>query len=153
MLKVDVTEFDENGNFSIVLEGLTFNTVYRFCIIPTIKSQGVDCSFRGVDSFTTNDVTIDVSCDKFVTTIARIEGSVTGISDIDKESLEFGIRYRAPSINVSSTKMTVNLNSDNSFSCSLSSLKIGSGAYYYYSAYILQNGVYKYGREQEFIVQ
>ncbi len=153
VLKVDVTEFDENGNFSIVLEGLTFNTVYRFCIIPTIKSQGVDCSFRGVDSFTTNDVTIDVSCDKFVTTIARIKGSVTGISDIDKESLEFGIRYRAPSINVSSTKKTVNLNSDNSFSCSLSSLKIGSGAYYYYSAYILQNGVYTYGREQEFIVQ
>jgi len=153
VLKVDVTEFDENGNFSIVLEGLTFNTVYRFCIIPTIKSQGVDCSFRGVDSFTTNDVTIDVSCDKFVTTIARIKGSVTGISDIDKESLEFGICYRAPSINVSSTKKAVNLNSDNSFSCSLSSLKIGSGAYYYYSAYILQNGVYKYGREQEFIVQ
>ncbi len=151
--KVGITEFDENGNFNIVLKGLTFNTVYRFCVIPTIKSQGVDCSFRGVDSFATNDVTIDVSCDKFITTTARIEGNVTGISDIDKESLEFGIRYRAPSVNVNSTNMTVNLNSDNSFSCSLSNLKIGSGAYYYYSTYILQNGVYKYGREQEFIVQ
>ena len=151
--KVDVTEFDENGNFSIVLEGLTFNTVYRFCVIPTIKNQGIDCSFQGVDSFTTNDVTIEVSCDMFVTTTARIKGSVTGVSDIDKESLEFGIRYRAPSINVSATYNSVNLNSDNTFSCSLSSLKIGSGAYYYYSAYVLQNGVYKYGREQEFRVQ
>lgn len=151
--KVDVTEFDENGNFSIVLEGLTFNTVYRFCVIPTIKNQGIDCSFQGIDSFTTNNVTIEVSCDMFVTTTARIKGSVTGVSDIDKESLEFGIRYRAPSINVSATYKSVNLNSDNTFSCSLSSLKIGSGAYYYYSAYVLQNGVYKYGREQEFRVQ
>ena len=151
--KVDITTFDENGNFSIVLEGLTFNTVYRFCIIPTIKSREVDCSFRGVGNVKTNDVTIDVSCDKYVTTTARIKGSVTGISDVDKELLEFGIRYRAPSINVSATNKTVTLNSDNSFSCSLSNLKLGSGAYYYYSAYVLQNGVYTYGREQEFRVQ
>ena len=151
--KVNITEFDENGNFCVVLEGLTFNTVYRFCVIPTIKSREIDCSFKDVNNFTTNDITIDVSCDKFVTTIARIKGSVTGISDKDKELLEFGIRYRAPSVNVSATNKIVNLNSDNSFSCSLSSLKIGSGAYYYYSAYILQNGVFKYGREQEFRVQ
>ena len=150
--KVVCTSFDENNEFNIVLTGLNFNTVYKYCVIAKVRT--VETYSEKVMSFTTGNVSVSLSDASSITaTTALISGIVEGLSESDKSQIQVGMFYSAEEGKVENgqgTKLTASeILSDNAVSFSLSQLTFGTT--YYYCSYLKQGTASVYGEVKTFV--
>ena len=150
--KVVCTSFDENNEFNIVLTGLNFNTVYKYCVIAKVRT--VETYSEKVMSFTTGNVSVSLSDASSITaTTAQISGTVEGLSETDKSRVEVGMFYSAEEGKVENgqgSKLTASaIASDNAVSFSLS--KLSCGTTYYYCSYVKRGYVVVYSEVKTFV--
>ena len=151
--KVSTTSFDENGDFTIVLDKLSYNTTYKYCVIAKVRTE--ETYSEKVMSFTTENISVNLFDVSSVTaTTAQISGIVEGLSDSDDKSLiEVGMFYSAEEGKVErgeGTKLTTSeIPSNNAVSFSLSQLTFGTT--YYYCSYVKQGDGYVYGNVKTFV--
>ena len=144
------TEIGSDNTVSISLR-LPYNTSYSYCLY--VKSRGFE-SYSDVKQFTTVDIVPTVSVDEssITATTASFSGTVTGLSEVDKSSIEVGMAYSSGSgdlqsndnIKISSSEISED------WTYSMSASKLSYGTKYYYCSYVKQNGIYKYGEIKEF---
>ena len=147
---VSATSFDKDQNFTITLTNLKYNTKYNYCMVAEVKSEK---TYGDVLDFTTENVTfseLSVVSSYFK---AEVSGSVTGLSDEDKEYIEVGILYSSVSGKVENGEgrkknVATEKAADGVFSLLLSDL--AAETKYYYRAYVKQGGSYTYGTPKEF---
>ena len=150
--KVSTTSFDENGDFTIVLDKLSYNTTYKYCVIAKVRTE--ETYSEKVMSFTTANISVNLFDVSSVTaTTAQISGIVEGLSDSDDKSLiEVGMFYSAEEGKVErgqGIKLTASeIPSDNAVSFSLSHLSCGTT--YYYCSYVKQGTASVYGEVKTF---
>ena len=150
--KASTTSFDENGDFTIVLDKLNYNTTYKYCVIAKVRTE--ETYSEKVMSFTTENISVNLSDAGSITaTTAQITGTVEGLSDSDKSLIEVGICYSSEEDKVESgqgTKLTASaISSDNAVSFSLSQLTFGTT--YYYCSYLKQGTASVYGEVKTFV--
>ena len=147
---VSTTSFDENGDFTIVLDKLNYNTSYKYCVIAKVRTE--ETYSEKVMSFTTGNVSVSVSAKESTiisgTPVAEFIGTVTGLLEEDKSDVEVGVAYCTTSEGLktnSSTKVAAtSLISDGSFELSK---QLSVDTKYYYCSYVKQNSEYVYGAE------
>ena len=150
--KASTTSFDANGDFTIELTKLKYNTTYKYCVIAKVRTE--ETYSEKVMSFTTENISVNLSEASSITaTTALISGIVEGLSDSDKSQIQVGICYSSEEYKVESgrgTKLTASaISSDNTVSFSLSGLT--SGSTYYYCSYVKQGSAYVYGEVKTFV--
>ena len=150
--KASTTSFDENGDFTIVLDKLSYNTTYKYCVIAKVRTE--ETYSEKVLSFTTEDISVSLSDASSITaTTAQITGTIEGLSDSDKSLIEVGIFYSSEEGKVENgegTKLTASeISSDNAVSFSLSQLTFGTT--YYYCSYLKQGTASVYGEIKTFV--
>ena len=148
---VSTTSFDENGDFTIVLDKLNYNTSYKYCVIAKVRTE--EKYSEKVMSFTTENISINLAEASSITaTTALISGTVEGLSDSDRSLIEVGMFYSAEEGKVETgqgTKLTAStISSDNVVSFSLSQLTLGTT--YYYCSYVKQGTASVYGEVKTF---
>ncbi len=148
---VSTTSFDENGDFTIVLDKLNYNTSYKYCVIAKVRTE--ETYSEKVMSFTTENISINLAEASSITaTTALISGTVEGLSDSDRSLIEVGMFYSAEEGKVETgqgTKLTAStISSDNVVSFSLSQLTLGTT--YYYCSYVKQGTASVYGEVKTF---
>ena len=152
--KVSTTSFGENGDFTIVLEKLSYNTTYKYCVIAKVRTE--ETYSEKVMSFTTEDISVSLSDASSITaTTAQISGTVEGLSDSDKSHIQVGMFYSTEEGKVENgqgTKLTASeIPSDNAVSFSLSELSYGTT--YYYCSYVKQGTASVYGEVKTFVTR
>ena len=148
--KVSTTSFDENGDFTIVLDRLNYNTTYKYCVIAKVRTE--ETYSEKVMSFTTGNVSVSVSAKESTIVseipVAEFTGVVTGLFEEDKSDVEIGVAYYTASEGLmtnSSTKVAAtSVISDGSFELSK---QLSVDTKYYYCSYVKQNSKYAYGAE------
>ena len=150
--KVSTTSFGENGDFTIVLDKLSYNTTYKYCVIAKVRTE--ETYSEKIMSFTTENISVNLSDAGSITaTTAQISGTVEGLSDSDKSQIQVGMFYSAEEGKVENgqgTKLTASeIPSDNAVSFSLSQLSYGTT--YYYCSYVKQVGGYVYVEVKTFV--
>ena len=148
---VSTTAFDENGDFTIVLDKLNYNTTYKYCVIAKVRTE--ETYSEKVMSFTTRNVSVSVSAKESTIVsaapVAEFAGVVTGLFEEDKSDVEVGVACYTTSDGLktnSSTKVpATSVISDGSFETS--SEHLSTDTKYYYCSYVKQNGKYVYGAE------
>ena len=148
--KVSTTYFDENGGFTIVLDKLSYNTTYKYCVIAKVRTE--ETYSEKVMSFTTGNVSVSVSAKESTiisgTPVAEFIGTVTGLLEEDKSNIEVGVAYYTTSEGLktnSSTKVAAtSVISDGTFELSK---QLSVDTKYYYCSYVKQNSEYVYGAE------
>ncbi len=149
--KVSTTSFGENGDFTIVLDKLSYNTTYKYCVIAKVRTE--ETYSEKVMSFATENISVNLSdAGPITATTAQISGAVEGLSESDKPQIQVGICYSSEEGKVENgqgTKLTASeIQSDNAVSFSLSQLTFGT-TYYYYS-YVKQGTASVYGEVKTF---
>lgn len=150
--KVSTTSFGENGDFTIVLDKLSYNTTYKYCVIAKVRTE--ETYSEKVMSFTTENISVNLfDASSITATTAQISGTVEGLSESDKSQIQVGMFYSAEEGKVENgqgTKLTASeIPSDNAVSFSLSQLSYGTT--YYYCSYVKQGGGYVYGEVKTFV--
>ena len=150
--KVSTTSFDANGDFTIVLDKLSYNTTYKYCVIAKVRTE--ETYSEKIMSFTTENISVNLSDAGSITaTTAQISGTVEGLSESDKSQIQVGICYSSEEGKVENgqgTKLTASeIPSDNAVSFSLSQLTFGTT--YYYCSYVKQSEGYVYGEVKTFV--
>ena len=150
--KASTTSFDANGDFTIVLDKLNYNTTYKYCVIAKVRTE--ETYSEKVMSFTTVDMSVNLSDASSTTaTTAQITATVEGLSESDKSQIQVGMLYSSEAGKVEKgegTKLTASeIPSDNAVSFDLSELSYGTK--YYYCSYVKQGEGYVYGEVKEFI--
>ena len=150
--KASTTSFDANGDFTIVLDKLNYNTSYKYCVIAKVRTE--ETYSEKVMSFTTENISVNLSEASSITaTTALISGIVEGLSESDKSQIQVGMFYSAEEGKVENgqgTKLTASeILSDNAVSFSLSQLTFGTT--YYYCSYVKQGTAYVYGEVKTFV--
>ena len=150
--KASTTSFDENGDFTIVLDKLSYNTTYKYCVIAKVRTE--ETYSEKIMSFTTENISVNLSDAGSITaTTAQISGTVEGLSESDKSQIQVGICYSSEEGKVENgqgTKLTASeIPSDNAVSFSLSQLTFGTT--YYYCSYVKQSEGYVYGEVKTFV--
>ena len=148
---VSTTSFDANGDFTIVLDKLNYNTTYKYCVIAKVRTE--ETYSEKVMSFTTRNVSVSVSAKESTIVsaapVAVFAGVVTGLFEEDKSDVEVGVACYTTSDGLktnSSTKVpATSVISDGSFETS--SEHLYTDTKYYYCSYVKQNGKYVYGAE------
>ena len=148
--KVSTTSFDENGDFTIVLDKLSYNTTYMYCVIAKVRTE--ETYSEKVMSFTTGNVSVSVSAMESTiisgTPVAEFTGTVTGLLEKDKSDIEVGVAYYTTSEGLktnSSTKVAAtSVISDGTFELSK---QLSVDTKYHYCSYVKQNSEYVYGAE------
>ena len=148
---VSTTSFDANGDFTIVLDKLNYNTTYKYCVIAKVRTE--ETYSEKVMSFATEDISVSLSdASSITTTTAQISGVVEGLSEVDKSQIEVGMFYSSEEGKVENgqgNKLTASeISSDNTLSFELTSLHLGTT--YYYCSYVKQGNVYVYGEAKRF---
>ena len=150
--KASTTSFDENGDFTIVLDKLSYNTTYKYCVIAKVRTE--ETYSEKVMSFTTEDISVSLSDASSITaTTALISGIVEGMSESDKSQIQVGICYSSEEDKVESgqgTKLTASeMSLENTISFALSKLTLGTT--YYYCSYVKQGTALVYGEVKTFV--
>ena len=150
--KVSTTSFGENGDFTIVLDKLSYNTTYKYCVIAKVRTE--ETYSEKVMSFTTENISVNLfDASSITATTAQISGTVEGLSESDKSQIQVGMFYSAEEGKVENghgTKLTASeIPSDNAVSFSLSQLSYGTT--YYYCSYVKQGGGYVYDEVKTFM--
>ena len=151
--KVSATSFDENGDFTIVLDKLNYNTTYKYCVIAKVRTE--ETYSEKVMSFTTENISINLADASSITaTTAQIFGTIEGLSESDKSQIQVGMLYSSEEGKVENgqgTKLTASeISADNTVSFVLSDLTMGTT--YYYRSYVQQGAAYVYGEVKTFVV-
>ena len=146
---VSATSFDKDQNFTIILKNLKYNTKYNYCMVAEVKSEK---TYGDVLDFTTENGTfsgLSVVPSRFK---AEVGGSVTGLSDEDKEYIKVGILYSSESGKVENGEgekiEATEISADGVFSVLLPDLTLDTK--YYYCGYVYQGGSYTYGTPTDF---
>ena len=146
---VSATSFDKDQNFTITLTNLKYNTKYNYCMVAEIKSEK---TYGDVLNFTTENITLSelsVTPESFK---AEVRGSVSGLSEEDKEYIKVGVIYSSESgkIEIGEGRKVdaTDISDDGVFSTLLSDLTVETK--YYYCGYVYQGGSYTYGTPAEF---
>ena len=146
---VSATSFDKDQNFTITLTNLKYGTKYNYCIVAEVKSEK---TYGDVLDFTTENVTFSELSVVHGIFRAEASGSVSGLSEEDKEYIKFGVIYSPESGKVENGEgvkvEATEISADGAFSMLLSDLTVDTK--YYYCGYVLQRGSYKYGLPAEF---
>lgn len=146
------SDIADDGTFSVTVTGLSMATQYFYT--PYVYSTKY--AYGEIKDFTTENIVValSVKSSDITATTAKITGTITGLSDVDKSEIDaIGIAYSTSSSSLktsSSTKETATLSSDGTFSISLEGLY--TGAKYYYCSYVNQDGSYTYGAAKEFTI-
>ena len=149
---VSTTAFDENGDFTIVLDKLNYNTTYKYCVIAKVRTE--ETYSEKVMSFTTVDMSVNLSDASSTTaTTAQITATVEGLSESDKSQIQVGMLYSSEEGKVENgqgTKLAASeISLDSAVSFSLSRLTFGTT--YYYCSYVKQGTAYVYGEVKTFV--
>ena len=143
------TSFDKEQNFTITLSNLKYGTKYNYCMVAEVKSEK---TYGDVLNFTTENVTLSelsVTPERFK---AEVRGSVSGLSEEDKEYIKVGVIYSSESgkieIGEGRKVNAADISVDGVFTILLSDLNLETK--YYYCGYVLQSGSYKYVVPAEF---
>ena len=149
--KVSTTSFGENGDFTIVLDKLSYNTTYKYCVIAKVRTE--ETYSEKVMSFTTENISVNLfDASSITATTAQISGTIEGMSESDKSQIQVGMFYSAEEGKVENgqgTKLTASeIPSDNAVSFSLSELSYGTT--YYYCSYVKQGTASVYGEVKTF---
>ena len=146
---VSATSFDKDQNFTITLTNLKYNTKYNYCMVAEVKSEK---TYGDVLDFTTENLTfseLSVVPSRFK---AEVSGSVTGLSDEDKEYIKVGVLYSSESGKIENGEgkkvEATEISTDGLFSVLLPDLTLDTK--YYYCRYVYQGGSYTYGTPTEF---
>ena len=146
---VSATSFDKDQNFTIILKNLKYNTKYNYCMVAEVKSEK---TYGDVLDFTTGDVTLSELSIVPSSFKAEVSGSVTGLSDEDKEYIKVGILYSSESGKVENGEgkkvEATEISADGVFSLLLSDLTFETK--YYYCSYVKQGDSYTYVTPTEF---
>ncbi len=146
---VSATSFDNQQNFTITLTNLKYGAKYNYCMVSEIKSEK---TYGDVLDFTTGDVTLSELSVVPSSFKAEVSGSVTGLSEEDKEYIKVGVLYSSESGKVENGEgkkvEATEISADGEFSILLSDLTIETK--YYYCGYVYQGGSYTYGTPAEF---
>ncbi len=142
---VPITNIDKNNCFEKKMRELLYNTKYYYS--SYVCMNGI-YKFGEVQSFTTNDVRIEVSAPTVTSTTATFKGKVT-VKEDDLESLSFGVAWSANSnFENGVNEEEVGLEDDGSFVQTVDGLKMGKE--YFYAPYISQLDS-KYGDRKKFV--
>ena len=143
------TSFDKDQNFTITFTNLKYGTKYNYCMVAEVKSEK---TYGDVLNFTTENVTLSELSVIPGSFRAEASGSVSGLSEEDKEYIKFGVIYSPESGKVENGEgvkvEATEISADGAFSMLLSDLTVDTK--YYYCGYVLQRGSYKYGLPAEF---
>ena len=149
---VSATSFDNQQNFTITLTNLKYGTKYNYCMVSEIKSEK---THGDVLDFTTTDVTLSELSVVPSGFKAEVSGSVTGLSEEDKEYIKYikvGVLYSSESGKVENGEgkkvEATEISAGGEFSILLSDLTIETK--YSYCGYVYQGGSYTYGTPAEF---
>lgn len=87
---ISSTKISASGKCDLTIGGLRFATPYQYIVYVLTESSEEACE---PSEFRTNDINVSLSIDESSvnSTSAVVNGTVTGISGIDREHLEFGI--------------------------------------------------------------
>ena len=146
---VSATSFDKDQNFTITLTNLKYNTKYNYCMVAEIKSEK---TYGDVLNFTTENITLSelsVTPESFK---AEVRGSVSGLSEEDKEYIKVGVIYSSESgkIEIGEGRKVdaTDISDGGVFSTLLSDLTLETQ--YYYCGYVRQGDSYAYGTPADF---
>ena len=136
-------------NFTITLTNLKYGTKYNYRMVAEVKSEK---TYGEVLSLITENITISELSVVPNYLNAEISGSVTGLSEDDKECIRIGVLYSSEESEVESgegSKVDVTeISSDGTFSITMSDLT--DEAKYFYCGYVCQGDSYTYGTPAEF---
>ena len=146
---VSATSFDKDQNFTITFTNLKCGTKYNYCMVAEVKSEK---TYGDVLNFTTENVTLSELSVVPGSFRAEASGSVSGLSEEDKEYIKVGVLYSSESGKVENGEgakvEATEISADGEFSILLSDLTIETK--YYYCGYVYQGGSYTYGTPAEF---
>ena len=132
-----------SGSYSISVTGLNANTTYYYRAYAIVDGEYV---YGDVCSFTTRqNVSVTTGSAVSITSSGASLGGLISGSDY---SLTCGIIYGTSSSLTSSSGTNKSTTSQGSYSLSVTGLKANTS--YYYRAYALVDGVYKYGEVRSF---
>ena len=143
------SDIADDGTFSVTVTGLSMATQYFYT--PYVYSTKY--AYGEIKDFTTENIVVALSVKStdITATTAKITGTITSLSDVDKSEIDaIGIAYSTSSSSLktsSSTKKSATLSSDGKFSISLEGLYTDTK--HYYCSYVKQDGVYTYGETKE----
>ena len=148
---VSATSFDNQQNFTITLTNLKYGTKYNYCMVSEIKSEK---TYGDVLNFTTENVSFSELSVVPSSLKAEVSGSVTGLSEEDKEHIKVGVLYSTESGKIENGEgkkvEATEISAGGEFSILLSDLIIETK--YYYCGYVYQGGSYTYGTPTEFTI-
>ncbi|MBO5709186.1 MAG: Ig-like domain-containing protein [Bacteroidales bacterium] len=143
------TSFDSEQNYTITLTNLKYGTKYNYCMVTEVKSEK---TYGEVLDFTTDNVTLSELSVVPSSFRADVSGSLSGLSEEDKEYIKVGVIYSSESGKVENgegKKVEVTeISAEGVFSILLSDLPLETK--YYYCSYVKQGGSYTYGTPAEF---
>lgn len=136
---VSINTFDKEQNFTTIIKSLPFATAYDYVIVAELKEEKISGE---VMHFSTNDVAITLAAKEnpIITekpVVAEFEGSISGLSEEDKEGMEIGLVYSSVLDEVSRNKgkkiRATEISDNGHFNVVSDSLAVG--VRYYYSYY------------------
>ena len=151
MMRAFDSDIAEDGTFSVTVTGLSMATQYYYT--PFVHSNST-YSYGEIKDFSTENIQVTLSSKSsdITATTAKITGTITGLSDVDKSEIDdIGVAYSTSSSSLkssSSTKKYATLSSGSTFAISL--VNLNTGTRYYYCSYVKQNDSYTYGGTREF---
>lgn len=142
---VPITNIDKNNRFEKKMRSLLYGTKYYYS--SYICMNGI-YKFGEIQSFTTDDVEMQVSAPTVTSTTATFKGKVE-IAEDDMESLSFGIAWSTGSdFDMNVNEDTAGLEEDGTFTLTISDLKMDTE--YHYATCIRQVGS-QYGEIKKFV--
>ena len=142
---VPITNIDKNNRFEKKMRSLLYGTKYYYS--SYICMNGI-YKFGEIQSFTTDDVEMQVSAPTVTSTTATFKGKVE-IAEDDMESLSFGIAWSTGSdFEMKVNEETAELEEDGTFTLTVSDLKMDTE--YHYATCIRQVGS-QYGEIKKFV--
>ena len=142
---VPITNIDKNNRFEKKMRSLLYGTKYYYS--SYICMNGI-YKFGEIQSFTTDDVEMQVSAPTVTSTTATFKGKVE-IAEDDMESLSFGIAWSTGSdFEMNVNEDTAELEEDGTFTLTISDLKMDTE--YHYATCIRQVGS-QYGEIKKFV--
>ncbi|MBO5419058.1 MAG: hypothetical protein J6A22_03140 [Bacteroidales bacterium] len=136
---VTSTKINNAGRCTVVIDGLRIATTYRYQVYVVTESSELAGE---TGEFNTNDIKVTLSVDdsSISSTSAVVSGTVTGMSDVDRNSLEFGI-------SVSGSEDCPVALSVGEFSFQASVGDLNNGTEYKLTPFIRQHDAVVYGEE------
>ena len=147
--KLAITEILSDNSVSFALSELSFGTIYYYC---SYVKQGEVYLYGDVHYFTTENVILSSLSVLPSSYKAEVRGSVSGLSETDKECIKVGLIYSSEAGKVENGEgmhaMATEISSEGVFSIVLPYLTIETK--YYYCGYLRQGDTYTYGTPAEF---